>query len=515
MLNPKANYLTRDAVVDTSFFQTIVITGQSNTATAGLYKDIEQKTVAQINTLFGADSHLASLLREAYQMCVNSLIKPKIWAISYADNGSGTARILESTVSGTSTAAGTLKVKINSLNPDRTTVQNAVIMGLRNTKGAYAGDYAQNGVEFGAPSRANMGFNPLLVDAFAQDVIVEVELAKGTTAANAATAINAAINASTKAIYGSSVATAVLTLTCNHKGALGNMMAVEFLDIPAGLAIATLEDTAGAGVVTATGILDIEDEEGLKLSELDFNIITVPYGYSVTALVADAKAKWDNVFAYSNRCLEYFIFRGTAIDTSDSGEISTLASANPIEEDGLVKNLFVSKLSGINIRGVTDASEITALEAVQFTPIQKDMKIGKITTGSTVTLSDSVGFVNIERVLAAARTREFIIEKMMPADFQERSYTSGTSVNTYTYNKNDIISLFQLYRDILDGTNNTSSYSADWQGLLDNSAEARARFDELLELSFTFDKVTKQAALSLANDLTDPIKSMYLIAYYS
>lgn len=515
MLNPKVNYLTRDAVVDTSFSQTIVITGQSNTATAGLYKDIELKTVAQINTLFGADSHLASLLRDAYQIQKNSLIKAKIWAVSYADNGAGTARILESTVSGTSTAAGTLKVKINSLNPDRTAVQNAAIYGLRNTKGAYAGDYAKNSVELGAPSRANMGFNPLLADAFTQDVIVEVEVPSGSTAAAVAALINTVVNASTTAIYGSSVLSAVVTLTCNHKGTLGNVMSVEYLDIPAGLAISTVEDTAGSGVVTATAILDLEDSEGVKLSELDFNIITLPYGYSVAALVTDAKAKWDNVADYSNRCLEYFIVRGTAIDTSDSGDISTLASAEPIAETGIVKILFVSRLDGLYIRGVTDATQIAALEAVQFSPIQKDMKIGKITTGNTYTLSNSTGFVNVERTFAAARIREFIVELMLPADFQERSFTSGTSVNTYTYNKNDVISLFQYYRDILDGTNKNSAYAIDWQGLLDNSADARATYDEILDLSFSFDKVTGQMILNLINDLTDPIKSIYLISYYS
>ena len=44
MLNPAISFLTQDAVVDTSFYKTLVITGQSNTATAGIHKDIELKT---------------------------------------------------------------------------------------------------------------------------------------------------------------------------------------------------------------------------------------------------------------------------------------------------------------------------------------------------------------------------------------------------------------------------------------------------------------------------------------
>ncbi len=517
MQNPRVSFLTKDAVVDTSYYKTLVIVGQSNTATAGLYKDIELKTIKQINTLFGAGSHLASLLRDNWQYMSNSIVKPKVWAISYPDLAGGVKRILTSVVSGTATEAKTLQIKLNSLNPDRTAVQTATVLALRNTKGAYAGDYAANGIEFGAPRNANMGFNPILADATTQDVVIEVPVSIGDTAATVATALNAAINAATSAIYTSTVATATLTVTANHKGALGQMFAFEVVaaSLPAGIAIATTEATPGTGIVDATGILALTDSDSNTLAELDFNYITLPYGYSVTALTADAKAKLDNVLQYSNRCLEYQIFRGIAVDTSNSSNITTLASANPIQADGIVKSVFVSALDGLVVHGVTAYSERNALEAVQLSPIQKDTKTGNINVGNTYTFSDSIGFVNLERLLTVEAARQFIVEEMLPQDFQERNFTFGTAVNSYTYNKNDVISKFQFYRDILDGTNVNTTYASDYAGLFDNNSAARSRYDELLDKSVSFDKITKQLVVQLAAELTNPIKSIFAIAYYS
>jgi len=302
MLDPIISAPIEDASVDTSYVQTIVLTGQSNTATEGLHKDLELLTQDQINTQFGASSHLASMLRECATIWENSIVKPKLWAASYEDNSSAVARILEATVSGTSTEERTLKLRINSLNPDRIAAQEVAILAARNTKAAYCAEYAQNNVQFGAPKNAKNTFTPKLTKATVNDVIVEVVIPKSTGANAAAALINAAINAKTTSVYGSAVSSAVLTLTAKHKGSLGNFFSFEVVygTMPAGLALAVVEDTAGSDVVDASGVLDLEDGYGVKLKNLNFNFFVAPISYSVSAVVTDAKAKFDNVTNYKN-----------------------------------------------------------------------------------------------------------------------------------------------------------------------------------------------------------------------
>ena len=515
-LNPAVSFITKDAVVDTSFFKTMLVVGQSNVAEEGLYKDIELNTAKDINVMFGEDSHLAACLKDALTMFSNSIVKPKIWAVSYEDEATAVARILESVVAGTATESKTMQIKMNSLNPDRTATQTASVLALRNTKGAYCGDFARNAIEFGSPVNARRSFNPILANAFTNDVIIEVEITNGMTSDQAAAAIDAAINAKTSAIYGSSVASSTLTLTANHKGALSNMFAFEIVQtsIAEGLTITTTEDTAGTGVVDATQILEILDTEGERLGDLDFNYMVLPYGYSVSALVTDSYSKFENVLNYNNQCLEYNIIRGTALDLSNDTALNALAVAEPIETTGITKVMLVSELDGLKIKGTWAKSTRNKIENKQFTPIQRELD-GKISVGNAYTLSDSIGFVNLERLLASSLVRELIVEKFIPADFGEADYTTGTNTDSSTYNRDQVISTFQSYRDILDGTVVNTVYGTDFAGLVSNSEEARARLDELLDATVSFDKVTKQLALQYISELINPIKSIFIISSYS
>lgn len=514
MLNPKVSFTTEQASGNSNFVQTLLLVGQSNAATAGLYKNLENLTPKQIESAFGINSHLTYILKEVYQTFRNSIIKPKLWAVSYQDKSDAVKRVLESTVTGTATEAGTIKLTINSMNPDRIAAKTAAILALRNTKGAYAGDYAANAEQFGAPSKAAMGFNPVLSDITTQDLVIEIDVASGATAATVAAAINTAIVAQTKSIYDSSVASTVVTLTSEHKGSIGNFFTVEYTDVPAGLAIETLEDTAGSGVVVTSGILDLTDEDGLKLSELDFDFVVAPYSYSISTLLTDAKAKWDNVLEYNNRCLDYHIVQCTAIDTSDSGDVGTLASANALSANGINKSLLVAYLNGLTVRGVSEYSERALLESYQLSPVQYDLVQDQTTIGNVYTLYNEEFFTNIEQKLNASRVKVFVVEKNLPNDFQERNYTFGTSVNGYTYDRNDVISKFEYYRDILDGTIATSDFGSDWAGLLDNSPTARSNFSEYLNATLSFDKVTKQLVVGMANEITSPIKSIFINAFY-
>ena len=515
MLDPNISAPIEDASTDTSVKQVLLVVGQSNDSAAGLFKDLEFSTHKQINTKFGADSHLAASLRDVITMYSDSITKPALWAASYVDVSGDTARILEATVTGTATKDCTLKININGLSPDRTSAQAAAVAALRMTKGAYCGDYTIGNEEFGSPNLASNNFTPILAKAAYNDVIVEVAISTGDTASGIATKINAAINASTGSLYSSSVLSAVVTLTCEHKGAIGNF--VGFDPIPSsfrdcGFTIATVEDTAGAGYPDATAILDLEDEDGTKLSALNFTQIALPYGFSSAALQNDAFAKQENVLAYGNKCLEYMIFKGTAVDTSSTSAVNAVASANPVEEKGIVKCILLSKLVGLVIKGVSDYSESAYIKSKQLTPVHYDSKfgysLGATSTLSDSTLSDSTLFAPISAFFASSMARKFVVEKKIQIDFFEKSYSFGTSNKVSTLDRVTALGLFEYYYDVLAGNKSDSVYGTDYSGLIDNSESAKRNFLDAINAKFSFDKVTGQLTSKAIYELLAPIKGI-------
>jgi hypothetical protein len=511
MLDPNISAPIQDASVDTTVTQTLLIVGQSNDATAGLYQDLEFLTEKQINTKFGEDSHLAANLRDVLTMYSDSIVRPRLWAASYADVSEDTARVLESTVVGTATKDCTLKININGLNPDRTSAQAAAVAALRMTKGSYCGDYTIGNEELGLPNLASNNFTPILAKATYNDVIVEVEVSTGDTAAVIAGKINTAINASTKSVYSSAVLSAVLTITCKHKGAIGNFMGFEAIPSSfrdAGFTIVTIEDVAGAGVVDATGILNLTDENGAKLETLNFNLIALPYGYSSTALQNDSFAKFENVLEYGNKCLEYMIFKGTAVDTSNTSAVNAVASANPVEEKGVVKCILVSKIVGLSIKGVSSYSESAYIKIKQLSPIQYDKDFG-YNIGATSTLSDSVAFAPISSFFASSMARKFVVEKKIQVLFFEKSYALGSAVKISTIDKTTALGLFENWYDVLAGNKTDATYGSDYSGLIDNSESARRNFLDLINLKFSFDRATGLLSSKAIYDFIAPIKGVF------
>lgn len=513
MLDPKVSAPIDASAPDTSYYQTLLLQGQSNTADAGLYKDLEYLTQEEIDTEFGAGSHLAAMLRDVYSIWENSVIKPKLWAASYQDNSSAVARILEAVVSGTSTEERYLKLRINSLNPDRICAQEAAILAARNTKGAYCAEYALGSLQFGAPKEAARIFTPKLVKATTNDVIVEVLIPKSTSAADAAALISAAINAETRSLYTSTVDTATLTLTATHKGSLGNFFAIEVVpdSLADGLSITITEDTAGSGVVDATGVLDLEDSTGTALEDLTINFVVTPISYSIAALTTDAKAKFDNVTAYQNKSKAYQILRATAIDTSDSDEVDSLASSEPIETNGVVKSLAVLKTSGLVIRGVSKVSEWDYLESKQFTAIKYENDTGIFYVGACSSLSNVARFKNIEAVIAALAVRKFVVEKAIPRFFGEKGFTTGEVTSDAVTNIEGVIAEFDAVGRVLDGTNvSDEEYGSDYAGLVVSGSAAQERRTTILKNSTYFDSSAKMLVLKFANELIDPIRSIFI-----
>jgi hypothetical protein len=514
MAQPPISAPIVDSSIDTSYYQTMVVVGQSNTATAGLYKDIELMTKEAINSKFGANSHLAACLRDVETYFENSLVKPKVIAASYQDNTGATARVLESVVAGTSTEEKTLKIVFNSLNPDRISCQQAAILSLRNTESAYCGEYSAGSLQWGAPKNAGVTFNPKLTKITANDCIVEVVIPKGSTAAAAATLINTAINAKADCIYSSTVVDDTLTITARHKGSIGNLFGFEVIKktIPAGLTITTTEDTAGSGVVDASAVLDLTDDENVKLKDLKFNFFVAPISYSVANVVTDAMAKFKNVTFTNNESYSYTIHRATAIDTSNSTAINNLAIAEPVELNGVIKTLSVLKTVGLAIKGVYNYSEQVALGAKQFTPILYKRETGVYSVGAFKTLANDEYklFKDFENLFAAITVRKFIVEKRVPELTDEKSFTSGQSTEN-AINKENVVTFFMTTANILNGSIVSTEFSDRYAGLIENSAEALARTEQLLNSNVKFDKASKQLALELANTLINPIRSIFII----
>lgn len=508
-LNPKVSSQNFNALQDTSFYRTVVIVGQSNTATAGLYKDIEYDDIQTIDEKFGKSSHIGRALRDASIM-LTGFIKPKIWAVSYQDKSAAIARILETTVTGTATKSYTQKIKIHSLDPFNVSVQVATAHALRQTKGAACGSvYANAAITTGLPANSAGQFNAPLLNIKTNDVLIDVAITKDDTATQVATKIKNAINANNYSIYSADNTAGVVTLTSKHKGAISQFFAVEFIanSSTTGLTFETVEDVAGSDAVDISAMLtNVKDNDNTPLGELDFDYIVVPYSYNIDNLVIDAKAKWDNVTAYGNRAMDYRIIQATAIDLSNNTELDELTTDNPIEENGIVKNLCVLSKEDIIIRPVS-YTKIALIESRQFTPIQKEFD-NTITVGNCYTLSNKAGFVPLNRVLSAGLQRFFWIEKQIPLFFREKSFSTGTATQPFVLTIYEIISWAKYVRDILDGTNISTEYKDDYAQTIDNSPEVRAQFDEYIEAKIRFDISSKTVFLELITELLNGIENI-------
>lgn len=185
--------------------QRILVVGQLNGGTAASGTLIEN-VGDDFEALFGADSIVAGIVRAIRR--VNPV--NRVDAIPLDDDVGGTARVIDFTVSGTATAAGTITIDVGSRRDHR----------------------------------------------------YVVSIVSGATATAAAAALVAAINADTRVPFTASNVAGAVTLTAVNAGLVANDLGVEIVDVDvAGLSIGSLvETTAGAGDPTLTGVLDVATE---------------------------------------------------------------------------------------------------------------------------------------------------------------------------------------------------------------------------------------------------------------
>lgn len=521
--NPKISFTGVPANVASPLYKTILLVGQSNTATAGIYKDLELDTIADIETKFGSGQHLTEMLKESISVVSNSFRKPKIIAVSYQDDNSGdVAKVLKLSVTGTATETKFLKLKINSLNQDKVASRIATIMGSRLTQGANLLGYSKNPtIISGSPKNAKLGFHPILKGIYSNDCIVEVEITKGMTQNQIATAISNAITSKTSSVFSSAVNGTnanEVDLTAKNKGIVSQGYTIELVNntLSSGVSVAITQTTEGSGTIDISNILNITDSNGIKLSSLNFEFVVVPYSFTISNLVSDAYSKIENVLQTNNVCLDYLIIQATAIDTSSNTEINNLASANPTSEEGRVRALFVlNKVKNWQNYFVINYDEKNKLENKQFSYIQSEVD-GSSTTGITKTLSNQDSYKDINKVLSYSVVREAIVELFVPRDFTgEEDYNENGISGTTSYNKADIIRIFTLYRDILDGSSLDDIYADNFSGLLKNDEKSKNDFDELLENSISFDSSTGTLSQQIVTNFVDVIKNLNIISYNS
>lgn len=184
----------------------VLLVGQmtaAGSATSGaLYENVTGSAGAAENALFGEDSMVAEMVR-AFRR-VNQVTQVDV--IPLDDAGGGVARVVDFTIAGPSTAAGTVTVTVGSENLHQ----------------------------------------------------FEVAVASGDTPTDIAAAIVAAINADTKVAFTASAVAGAVTLTANNDGTVYNDLGVEVEIDAAGvtLGVAVTETTPGATDPTLTNALD-------------------------------------------------------------------------------------------------------------------------------------------------------------------------------------------------------------------------------------------------------------------
>ena len=210
------------------------IIGQKRSAGTATASTINRVTsLSEARTLYGVGSQLA-LMWEAYAANDPDGI---VDCVSIADDAGGTAAAGSLAFTGPATAAGTVHLMI-------------------------AGYYLPIGVS------------------------------SGDSAATVASAVNAAINAATYLPVTSSVSTGTVTVTCRHKGTLGNDIDMRINNSPgqvlaAGLALSITQLTSGA---TDTAITDALT----AIAATDYQVIVVPYSDDTNLDLVEAEllSRW-------------------------------------------------------------------------------------------------------------------------------------------------------------------------------------------------------------------------------
>ena len=241
------NILPADSEVGLSA-QKLLFIGQKlagGTATANtLIQDIPNDN--SWDTLFGAKSVLANMIRKARQLCTDCGYQVQIDAIALEDADDAVASSATITFSGTATATGELNIVVGS-------------------------KYYHNYI---------------------------LSVASGKTATELATAFKALVDADTKAPFSATVSGAVVTLTFANAGSIGNDTAIYYTGNVAGISVALTPFASGATNPT------VDDTLLALISNIRYQGIVSPIEYGITNI----KTMLDARFNVNNKILDGVLF---------------------------------------------------------------------------------------------------------------------------------------------------------------------------------------------------------------
>lgn len=247
--NPKTNFYIQSADTEVGAGeQRILLIGQKTSAgTASekvLYKDIPNDNSWDV--LFGKKSMLSAMIRQARSLCSIGQNQVRIDAIALNDVEAGTAPTGSISITGTATESKSLKFVIGS-------------------------EYCHS---------------------------FQIDVVKGQTATDVASALNTAINADATAMFSSSVNSGAVTLTFGHKGTVGNGTTIAVDGAVGGIAISL--DAFADGASNPTVDADLFN----LVSKLRYQGVAYPIEYGLTA----CKTLLDSRFNAKNKILDGCLF---------------------------------------------------------------------------------------------------------------------------------------------------------------------------------------------------------------
>lgn len=217
-------------------FKLLVLGQKTSSGSATANVPVRVTNEAQAISLFGQGSFLHNMLKKVFK---NNKVTP-CTVIPQADNGAGVAATGTLTVTGPATADGTISLYVGG-------------------------------------------------------VLVEVGVVSGDAQNTIAAAINTAIGDNPDLPVTGGVSTNVVTLTCRHKGLLGNAIDIRlnYQDgeaLPAGVAVAIVAMASGTTAPVLTSAIS-------AMAETQYNVIACPYNdaTSLSAVEAELLDRWGPV----------------------------------------------------------------------------------------------------------------------------------------------------------------------------------------------------------------------------
>lgn len=426
----------------------ILVIGQKLAAgTAAALAPVVVAEAAAANALFGRGSMLARMVRAVKAADRYS----ELTVIPLADLDAGTAATGTITVTGPSTAAGTIAL---------------MIAGQR----------------------------------------VPVTIASGLSANNTATAIGAAINAALDLPVTATVNAAVVTLTARHKGTCGNDIDVRHSHyqgegLPAGIALAIVAMANGAGDPDYATVWPVVG---------DGNYRTIVLGTATATILGAAKAELDDRWG-PVRMLESMAYGaktgnqaaasafGGALNSQLISIIGTGASPTPPWEFASSYGAICGYYSHIDparpLHTLTLPLVIGPKEGARFTRAERELLLRD---GIATYATDQDGTVRIERAITTWQTNA--------AGLDDTAYLDMETVHTLAFFRQAlrirIATKFPRHKLASDGTNFARGQAIVTPGII--RAEIVALFRELEEAGLVEQLDQFIADLIVERDGSDP-----------